>query len=154
MTAELHALPGLAQTDPDLPKVTLDIDDSQYRVDVDFTDLVDLQAFFRLVGADPDLRWAVQNLMLNKGTSQASRDLRTAGAARLRKATRIAFTAKLQPEQAERLHEELAAAALEPMRCEAEDCGWYVQEDDDRLCIDAWSGRVLCPHHLAIVQGG
>lgn len=155
MTAQLHALPGLQQANPDLPRVTRDIDGHKYAIDVDVTDLVDLQRFFTAITSDDHLRNALRILLWNDNPSPKSRDLRTAAAADLRKsrAIRQALTFTLTPEQADLLHEELEEKAMEPDRCEAAsgDCSAFVA--DDGTGTDEWSGLQMCPNHLAIVRG-
>lgn len=155
MTAELRALPGLGVQHPDLPKVTRDTDDHKYAVQIDVTDQVDLQAFFHAITRDDHLRNALRILLWNDNGSPKSRDLRTSAAADMRKnsTVRRAFTLTLTPEHAEMFHEDIAASALEPVRCEVDDCDSFCQDEDDR-CIDAWTGKFCCPNHLAIFQGG
>jgi hypothetical protein len=130
------------------------IDEATYNVTLDVTDQVDWLALFRAIANDVRLRESARILMHNQGRTLTGRGLLLEAANDFRRdaSVRAAFTLTVGPSQAEELAEHLAELVIEPARCEARegDCSNYVEDDKS---YEPFSGKHMCPMHLAMAQG-
>src|SRR5215218_7329520 len=133
---------GTGITPDETPHVERVVDGEEYMVDVDLTPaattLVEaLAAALTTAGgmAWSDLCW------LRDTPANAVRREDAVRALLGTRAVRQALTIRLTPETADQLHEQLAAAALEPDRCDQYDHG-------DPCRNYAAEGETSCPAHL------